>query len=168
MMRVDALQAVSGYRDNMIAGEEPELCFRLRQKGWRIHRLDREMTLHDANIMRLQQWWVRTVRSGHAFAEGAWLHGSSPERFWVREARRAWFWGVLLPASTAFAMVLAGAPAGVLAAIYPLQWVRLLVRNGSARESTFMILGKFAEAQGAMKFHLSRLKGGTRHIIEYK
>lgn len=168
MMRVDALQAVSGYRDNMIAGEEPELCFRLRQKGWRIHRLDREMTLHDANIMRLQQWWVRTVRSGHAFAEGAWLHGSSPERFWVREARRAWFWGVLLPVSTAFAMVLAGAPAGVLAAIYPLQWVRLLVRNGSARESTFMILGKFAEAQGAMKFHLSRLKGGTRHIIEYK
>ena len=168
MMRVDALKAASGYRDSMIAGEEPELCFRLRQAGWHIHRLDRDMTLHDANITRLRQWWVRTVRSGHAFAEGAWLHGSSPERFWIREARRAWFWGVWIPASIGLAMLLAGAPAGLLAAIYPLQWVRLLARNGSARESTFMILGKFAEAQGAVKFHLSRLRGQTRHIIEYK
>lgn len=168
MMRVDALRAVSGYRDSMIAGEEPELCFRLRQAGWRIHRLDADMTLHDANITRLRQWWVRTVRSGHAFAEGAWLHGASPERFWVREARRAWIWGVGLPASTGLAMLLTGPSAVLLAAIYPLQWVRLLARSGSARESTFMILGKFAEAQGAMKFHLSRLRGGTRHIIEYK
>lgn len=168
MMRVDALKAASGYRDSMIAGEEPELCFRLRQAGWRIHRLDKDMTLHDANITRLRQWWVRTVRSGHAFAEGAWLHGSSPERFWVREARRAWFWGVGLPASISLSMLLYGAPAGLLAAIYPLQWVRLLARSGSARESTFMILGKFAEAQGAVKFHLSRLRGQTRHIIEYK
>lgn len=168
MMRVDALKAASGYRDSMIAGEEPELCFRLRQAGWRVHRLDRDMTLHDANITRLRQWWVRTVRSGHAFAEGAWLHGSSPERFWVREARRAWLWGVLLPASTLLAMLLAGPLAGLLAALYPLQWVRLLIRSGSARESTFMILGKFAEARGAMKFHLSRLGGGTRQIIEYK
>lgn len=168
MMRVDALQAVSGYRDNMIAGEEPELCFRLRQAGWHIFRLDRDMTLHDANITRLRQWWVRTVRSGHAFAEGAWLHGSSPERFWVREARRAWFWGVFLPVSTGLGMLLAGPTAAVLAALYPLQWVRLLVRSGSVRESTFMMLGKFAEARGALKFHLSRVRGGTRHIIEYK
>lgn len=168
MIRVDALQAVSGYRDGMIAGEEPELCFRLRQAGWRIHRLDQEMTLHDANITRLGQWWVRMVRSGHAYAEGAWLHGASPERFWVREARRAWLWGVLLPASIVLAALFVGAPAALLAAIYPLQWVRLLLRSGSLRESSFMLLGKFAEAQGAMKFHLSRLRGGTRHIIEYK
>jgi hypothetical protein len=30
------------------AGEEPELCVRLRRRGWRILRLDAEMTRHDA------------------------------------------------------------------------------------------------------------------------
>ena len=30
MIRADALEAVGGYRDDLIAGEEPELCVRLR------------------------------------------------------------------------------------------------------------------------------------------
>lgn len=76
MMRVVALAAVNGYRDGLIAGEEPELCVRLRQSGWRIHRLDQEMTLHDAAMTRFSQWWRRTLRSGHAYAEGAWIHGA--------------------------------------------------------------------------------------------
>ncbi len=40
MMRVAALRDVGGYREDLIAGEEPELCVRLRQAGWRIWRLD--------------------------------------------------------------------------------------------------------------------------------
>lgn len=78
MMRAHAFTSVNGYRDAMIAGEEPELCVRLRQKGWSIHRLDHEMTLHDAAITRFGQWWKRSMRAGHAYAEGAWLHGSPP------------------------------------------------------------------------------------------
>ena len=31
-----------------ICGEEPELCLRLSRAGWSVHRLDEEMTLHDA------------------------------------------------------------------------------------------------------------------------
>ena len=62
MMRADALEAVGGYRDDLIAGEEPELCVRLRAAGWRIWRLDREMTLHDAAMTRFDQWWRRAVR----------------------------------------------------------------------------------------------------------
>ena len=80
LMRVGALRAVGGYRDSLIAGEEPELCVRLRQAGWYIWRLDAEMTSHDAQISRLSQWWKRTMRAGHAFAEGAALHGAAPER----------------------------------------------------------------------------------------
>ena len=97
MMRVDALEAVGGFRDDLIAGEEPELCVRLRAAGWRIWRLDAEMALHDAAMTRFAQWWRRALRSGYAFAQGAYLHGAPPERHWVWESRRAWLWGVWLP-----------------------------------------------------------------------
>ena len=39
MMRVDALAAARGYRADLVAGEEPELCARLRAAGGRIWRL---------------------------------------------------------------------------------------------------------------------------------
>ena len=40
MIRAAALDAVGAYRNNLIAGEEPELSVRLRAQGWRIWRLD--------------------------------------------------------------------------------------------------------------------------------
>ena len=95
MMRAGALTAVSGFREDLIAGEEPELCVRLRAAGWRIWRLDADMALHDADMTRFSQWWTRAVRSGYASAQGAYLHGAGPERHQVWESRRAWLWGVL-------------------------------------------------------------------------
>ncbi|NEP44967.1 MAG: glycosyltransferase, partial [Okeania sp. SIO2H7] len=98
LMRVDAVKQVSGFNPALIAGEEPELCVRLRQQGWKIWRLDHEMTLHDAQMMAFGQWWKRAKRAGHAFAEGASLHGNSEQRHWVRETRSTWLWGVAIPA----------------------------------------------------------------------
>src|SRR5690606_37626691 len=89
---VSAFREAGGYRDSMIAGEEPELCLRLRSAGWRIRRADQEMTLHDAAMTRFGQWWTRTLRAGHAFAEGAWLHGGPPERHKMKETMRALLW----------------------------------------------------------------------------
>lgn len=168
MFRVSAFRGANGYRESLIAGEEPELCVRLRQAGWRIHRLDREMTLHDAAMTRFDQWWKRTTRAGHAFAEGAWLHGTPPERHWVRETRRALFWGVWLPLSIAASSILLGPSALLLTTIYLAQWARLGWRKGSAYLGFFLVLGKFAEAIGVLKFHLSRWRGTSAPIIEYK
>ena len=70
----------------------------ISRAGWRIERLDAEMTRHDAALMRFGQWWTRARRAGHAFAEGAALHGAGPERHWVAETRRALLWGAALPA----------------------------------------------------------------------
>jgi glycosyltransferase involved in cell wall biosynthesis len=36
MIRADAIAQVHGYRTDLIAGEEPELCLRLRTAGWKI------------------------------------------------------------------------------------------------------------------------------------
>ncbi|MEO7622112.1 MAG: glycosyltransferase, partial [Gallionella sp.] len=62
LARVSAFQSVHGYRENLIAGEEPELCVRLRSSGWTIWRLDDEMAWHDAALTRFGQWWRRTMR----------------------------------------------------------------------------------------------------------
>lgn len=173
MMRVAALQQAGGYRDDLIAGEEPELCVRLRARGWEIHVLPAEMTLHDAALTRLGQWWTRTVRAGHAYAEGAWLHGRAPERHAVRPLARAVFWGLGWPLVAALVAVAIGPAGWLLLLLYPLQWGRLLLTTpGTLRErwarAGFLMLGKFAEAQGALKFWWMRLQGRRGELIEYK
>lgn len=168
LFRVEALLQVDGYRDDLIAGEEPELCLRLRRGGWRVHRLDKEMTKHDAAILSWRQWWRRTVRGGHAFAEGAWLHGAPPDRHWVVETRRAALWGFVLPVVITLLGLFVDSRAWLLALIYPIQWLRLSIRNGAPVIAFFTLTGKFAEAQGVMQFHWTRLRGRTGRLIEYK
>jgi len=166
LMRYAAVRAVGGYRDDLIAGEEPELCLRLRQAGGEVWRIAAEMVLHDAALTRFGQWWRRTRRAGHAFAEGAALHGAGPERHWVAETRRALFWGAGLPVL----ILLAGLihPAGwLLALVYPAQAVRL-ARRGGGTWAVYSVLGKFAEAQGALGYWADRLRGRRRGLIEYK
>lgn len=168
LMRVSALQQVGGYRNDLIAGEEPELCVRLRQAGWQIHRLDAEMTLHDAAMTRLGQWWKRSKRAGHAFAEGAWLHGAPPEKHWVKETLRALVWGAVLPA-VLLLLALAMSPwALCLFAVYPLQIWRLRHLPGGGQQAVFLVLGKFPEALGALQFAWGRVLQTRSRLIEYK
>ena len=173
LMRADALGEVGGYRDAMIAAEDSELCVRLRLKGWQIWRLDAEMTVHDAAITRIGQWWKRAKRAGYAFAEGAVLHGALPERFFVRESRSALLWGAVIPLAIVASTLLAGPMALWAWMIYPLQVLKLFLRgSGGARaraeRALFLTLGKFAEASGQLKYFAHRLSGTRGRIIEYK
>jgi GT2 family glycosyltransferase len=63
LMRATAFHDVGGFREDLIAGEEPELCVRLRSAGWKIWRIDQEMTRHDIALRSFAQWWTRSVRS---------------------------------------------------------------------------------------------------------
>ena len=173
LMRADAFAAMNGFRPDLIAGEEPELCVRLRAAGWKVWRLDAEMTWHDAAITRFGQWWQRTLRGGHAFAEGAFLHGAAPERHWLRESRRAWLWGAGIPVVSVVAGLLFGWLGLLVLLVYPLQVVRLALRGHlSARENwlhaLFLVLGKFPEMLGQVKFLLNRLGALKASLIEYK
>ena len=173
LMRADAFAAVGGYRRDLIAGEEPELCVRLRANDWKIWRLADEMTLHDAAMTRFSQWWRRSMRTGYAFAEGTFLHGAAPELHWQRESRRAWIWGLGVPLGIVLASVLLGGWGLLLGLIYPLQAVRLARRGSrSARENwlqaVFLVLGKFPEMLGQLKFLLNRYGSGKAALIEYK
>ena len=174
VLRTGALRAAGGYRDDLIAGEEPELCVRLRAAGGRIWRLDRDMTWHDAAIMAWGQWWRRNKRSGYAFAEGASLHGDPPERHFVAETRRALLWGAALPLTILILAVAASPWLLLLFAVYPLQWLRIGFRFARAdtpipwAHAALLLLGRLPEAHGALKFWLGHLRGQRSAIIEYK
>jgi GT2 family glycosyltransferase len=173
MVRMDAFAATGGFRDDLIAGEEPELCVRLRAKGWSVWRLGAEMTLHDAAMTRLAQWWRRTLRGGYAFAQGAYLHGAGKDRHWVWEARRAWLWGVFLPLACLSSGLLLGGWGWAAWLIYPLQVLRQALRSpGSLADratlALFQVLARFPEGLGQLRFLRDRLLGRTGRLIEYK
>lgn len=173
MLRVAAFEAAGGYRPGMISGEEPELCVRLRQRGWKIVCLGAPMTIHDAAITRFSQWWRRTLRAGHAFAEGAYLHGAPPERHAAASVRRIWMWGAAVPAGV-LAATLALGPAGLATAlVYPLQITRLYFKRRGVSttplwSAMFLVLGNFPEVIGQLRFHAYRLRGKRPELIEYK
>lgn len=168
LFRSSALLASGGYRASLIAGEEPELCLRLRRAGWKVCRIDAEMTLHDAAMHRFSQWWKRSVRSGHAYGEGAWLHGRSPERHWVKENIRALAWAVGIPGATVLLGLAYGHWAWLLLGLYPAQVIRLRLRSGSWVHAGLSVLSRFAETLGIWRFHATRWRGQTGNIIEYK
>lgn len=177
MMRAKAFQYVRGFNPALIAGEEPELCLRFRQVGGKILRLDADMTLHDARMTRFRQWWLRSQRAGHAYAEGAWLHSRGAERHWVKESYSIWFWGLLLPGlALSTAWLTHGISLGLLLGAYGFLIYRVeqtMHRQGlSLREAllyaSFCVLGKFPQVQGQIQFHLGRLLGTRRRLIEYK
>lgn len=174
VMRAEAFTAVSGFNPGMIAGEEPELCVRLRGAGWKIRRIDQEMTLHDADVTRFSQWWTRARRTGHAYAEGAAMHGTLPERHWVRPARKAAIWGLALPVLSLAAAPCTQGLSLTLLLLYPVNVVRIATRlrqEGEPRPwtvATFLMLAKVPEALGWLRYQLGRLTGSRSKLIEYK
>jgi len=156
MMRVAALQQVGAFDVSIVAGEEPELCQRLRRAGWTIERIEAEMTLHDANILRLGQWWRRMVRGGYGAADVAARFGNTPPTLtlplgtgrgdktragdgnglFVRQVHSARNWGMIFPIVALILVVIGCLAGGVIGgafgfvavlAIWILQVVRLMI-----------------------------------------
>lgn len=176
MMRGAAFREAGGFDPALVAGEEPELCVRLRGAGWLILRLPAEMATHDAAMSRFGQWWRRAVRCGWAYAEGAALHGAPPERHWVRERRSAVAWGMLLPLATLLlALTVHGAFAVALGA-YPLLGLRVYrwaARRGVAGpdallQGVFIVLAKFPESLGVAQFLALRWVGRRRRVFDWR
>lgn len=167
LMRIAALEAVGGFNPDLIAGEEPELCVRLRANGWTIWRLADEMTLHDADMTRFSQWWQRARRAGYTYAEGVAMHGKPPERHNVNRLRRTLFWGGMLPLAILLGtLVTPWALLGVL--IWPAQVVRLAARGQRLESAVFLMLAKFAELQGVVTWGWRRVRQQRSELIEYK
>jgi hypothetical protein len=134
--------------------------------------------------MRFDQWWRRAVRAGHAFAEGARLHRNEPMRHNRRALRSIALWAVVMPIGTLGAAVLLGLawpPAAAIAvlvatALYGVQCLRIAFArarrgtewNDSIRYALFVMVGKFAELSGVVRFLVNRLFRKGSRLIEYK
>jgi GT2 family glycosyltransferase len=176
MIRADAFKAVGGFDANVVAAEDDELAFRLRANGGTIFKLDRDCFAHDANIVRFSQWWKRAQRGGYAFAQVSSMHGSGPEKKFVKEVQRTNLWGIFAPA-----LAIAGAPftrglsLGVLAR-YPIAMARAAQtarRRGNTLADSIAWgvscgLAVFPQAIGARQFARNQRRGQTHQMIEYK
>jgi len=173
LIRVSAFNQVAGYRPELICGEEPEMCVRMRKLGWMIWRLGVPMTLHDVAMFHFGQWWKRSLRAGYGFAQGAALHGTSTDRHGVPETVRAWVWGFCIPAASFLATIVFGWWGLIGLCIYPIQISRIATRGKrSPRENwlraTALVVSKFAEMFGQMKYLMDRVRGVRSGLIEYK
>jgi hypothetical protein len=98
MFRVRALQEAGGYDATLIAGEEPELCARLRAKGWLIRRIADEMALHDLAMFKQRQWLTRAKRHGFAMLEVSRFRTAASRGLFTQQMRSAVIWGLAIPA----------------------------------------------------------------------
>lgn len=186
LMRVRAVAAIGGFNPDLIAGEEPELCDRLRlhAAGGKVLRLPNEMTRHDAAITRFGQWWRRQVRSGYGGldVENRLRHGA---RYFSREIWRARIWGLFWPgaviaaAAGAFLLgscLMALTAAVVVLALWPFQMLRLVqvarrleLRGRAAwAYGLLAMLANWAQLQGQWNCLSDRWRGRRAGLIEYR
>lgn len=175
LVRRHAFEMVDGFEPRLIAGEEPELCYRLRKEGWIVRRIDRLMTFHDAAMKKWSQWARRACRSGYAYMARAQLHFRDGSKYCWRQNARIVLWAAVLPAAAVTLAVAASPWFLLLLALYPVQVLRLrrALRTEEASMSPttyalFSVAGNWLEFSGQMLFLYRRLAGTEQTIIEYK
>jgi len=176
MIRAAAFRKVNGFDPSIIAAEEDELCLRIRREGWRILRIDAEMALHDIAMTRCSQWWRRSVRCGHAYAEGCARHGCTPERHFVQQTLSTIFWGLIVPLlAFGFAWLTHGASLVILVGYFYLYWRvrRYGIRRGWSASNARLyalacVLAKFPMLAGLLIYAFRRIAHRPQNIIEYK
>lgn len=172
LMRIEALPMPGPYDESVIAAEDDELCIRMRKAGWKVWRLEAEMTMHDAAIHAFRPWWRRMVRAGHAFAQVGNMHPpyfSSPRQ-------RLWVWAAILPAAALVAAATVPLLSLMVIALYGLSWARTTMsfrRYGfplltAARSSALILISKFSNLQGYFMYWMRRARRERATLIEYK
>lgn len=155
LYRVAAYEQAGGFRSDLLAGEEPELCTRLTNCGWEIWRIDVPMTEHDARMLHFSQWWRRSQRGGYGYAQ-VW---DVTRTLYGRQVLSALAWAVGMPllfvvAASFFASpwILAGIPS-----LYLVQTTRIHFGFSDKRprrlaRAALTLLAKVPETLGALRY----------------
>jgi len=176
MAKAKAYKDVGGMNPSIIAGEESDLCIRLRLRNWKIFRIDHDMAWHDAEMTKFSQWWKRSKRTGYSYALGASIHGKTRFHHFVRQRRSAMFWGLVIPLVIAICSLKINLWLLLLFGIYPLLILRLYLRLYKQNRNHFnsflfafnCIIAKFPQVLGIIKFKINQLFKRENQIIEYK
>lgn len=100
LFRTQAFRSAGGFSTQMSAGEEFELCERLRAGGGTIVRLPEIAVYHDCAIATFGQYAKRMQRSGVALALG--LKHYQDKTYCKRRIAAAIFHGILVPLGSIF------------------------------------------------------------------
>ncbi len=175
-VRQELFQALGGFFETLIAGEDEDFCLRTRRAGKKVWRLNSLMSLHNAEIMRLSQWYRRSRRTGHVYANIYHWYGRGPERYYQRQVRSAVLWGAVVPLCFVLALVWQPIVAMLIGGGYLLYFCRMLWRRYKQTHNMQLALayawliasGKFPEFLGMLQY-VSRAVLKKRHtLIEYK
>lgn len=109
LMSRQAYLSAGGYDETMVAGEDPDLSYRVRHSAHRILRLNAPMASHDINLNSWSQYLNRTRRSGVAYATLATKYWTEPEKFMLTRVFRI-LGGVLAPQGLLLLGALSGYP----------------------------------------------------------
>ncbi len=177
MVKANAFGRIGGFDPELIAGEEPELAWRLRRAGRKLVSLDAEMATHDAELQVFAQWWRRQVRAGYATAENADLHGRADCAHYVRNLVSNLVYGIGIPLAAVGLAPWTSGLSLLLLAVYARLYLRVRTKRRehgdppiyAALYARYTVLGKFAQAAGTM-LYLWRRKLAPRAptLIEYK
>jgi GT2 family glycosyltransferase len=175
-VKVGLLRLINGFTENIIAAEDDDFCIRARAAGYKVYRLEDMMSLHDANIMALSQWYRRSKRGGHGYANIHHLHGGAPEYYFRQNLRSTLLWGGLFPATTIASLTINPLLAGILCSGYLLFIVKTivkLVRKGhplrvALAYGVLIYTGKIPEFFGVILYWKNRMFTGKHELIEYK
>lgn len=180
LFKRDILERSGGFDDTLIAGEEPELCARLRAMGYRIRHIDVPMTGHDLAITQWRQYWRRAERAGHAYSEISERFADTPSPLWLRESRRNYWHGsmIICGLATIVVSLISGVFALTVAALLAAGTIvvrtALRARWKQASPRTLLAYAIHSHLQqlpilwGQLAWHLARRRGQARRLIEYK
>lgn len=128
LYRRSALEAAGGFPEDVSYGEEPLLCWRIRNEiGQTIEYVAAPMVTHDLAFRGFGDYWRRCKRVGETQASIAARCWNTPDPLWRRETVRGFVWPVLYLAAAV--VVVFAAPvykAGAIAA-----GVFLLIRKSA-------------------------------------
>ncbi len=180
MMRREVLIETGGFDERLIAGEEPELCRRIRSRGYGILHIDCPMTGHDLQIVRWSQYWKRATRAGHAYAEVSERFRNSKDPFWTSDRRRnmirgSW-WVMSLAVALSVSIFLGVLPILLWFALLLLLSVRSAWKARWKRSTpgVLMLYGFHSHLQqvpilvGQLQYELSKSRKRALKLIEYK
>lgn len=174
LMRREALEQTGGFDETLIAGEEPELCLRLRSAGYRILHIDAPMTLHDLAVSRWSQYWRRAFRAGYAYAQMAFRSRSGRLRLWAGESRANVVRTLALGALLAALCTPGAAPAAAGALLLLTLRSAFKARWKSDNRFSLLCYGVHSHLQqlpiflGQAAFWWDQVRQRWRGLIEYK
>ncbi len=182
MIKAEQFEQIGGFDPTIPAGEEPELCQRLRGCGQKIFRLGDQMARHDSAMTGFGQWWVRQIRTGYGGLDVANRFG---EGLFASSVKSARVWGIGWPIITVLLMIAGLLVAGIIGAAIGLGLAvaMLILQIGRithrTRQSgfpfslaftygTLTMLSKWAHLWGQYRYLRERAAGSQAVVIDHK